>query len=239
MKKNGFTLAEMVITLCVIGVIATIVLPAINNAQPNREMIMLKKAYYNTTRIVSELINDEDFYPDAADETHSGFSHTNIAGVNGGNEATFHGLTYSDERKFCGLFAAKLNLREPANCDSRISLASGGNFTTTDGAVWSMPYGNFSAGSDDGSDFIYVDVDGPDKGNNCTIDSIPNATTCATGVAPDQFAIEIGRFGNVSLPGVIAKSYVASHSTTKKYSDFLKEVTLTTPTTSGYGETTN
>ena len=35
MKKTGFTLAELLITLGIIGVIVAILVPAVNNAMPD------------------------------------------------------------------------------------------------------------------------------------------------------------------------------------------------------------
>ena len=63
--KKGFTLAEILGTMTLIGVVAAMTLPVIVQARPNKELIMFRKAYAETTRIVNDLINDEDLYPDA------------------------------------------------------------------------------------------------------------------------------------------------------------------------------
>ena len=65
MKKyfNAFTLAEVMITLVVLGIMAAILMPVVKNLYPDKQMVMFRKAYYVAERMVYELVNDEDFYP--------------------------------------------------------------------------------------------------------------------------------------------------------------------------------
>ena len=226
-NKYGFTLAETMITLGIIGILAMIMLPALNNSQPNQEMVLLKKSYYNVSRIVSELINDEDFYPDTDDQNRSGFKNTSISDLTGGVEATYHGLTFSGNSKFCGLFAAKLNTTQGGDpralCNARVSLDNGGNFSTPDGIIWSMPVSNFSSGSED----IYIDINGTRKGSNCAPRDLGingnGMRACAKGKAPDRFAIRIGHFGAISMPSALERLYSTSTQINKKYIDFVRE----------------
>jgi len=81
LKLKGFTLAEMMVCLAVISVIATLMMPAINNLRPNKSKVMFKKAFYLTERIVSEMINDEDMYPQT--EGLHGFDNLTVATING------------------------------------------------------------------------------------------------------------------------------------------------------------
>lgn len=62
MKKNGFTLAEVLITLAIIGVIATLTLPALmNNTQEQQYVTGLKKGI-NTLTEVAQLNSAIDGY---------------------------------------------------------------------------------------------------------------------------------------------------------------------------------
>ena len=215
MKKHGFTMAEMLVTMGIIGVVATIMIPVIGNARPNVEMVMLKKAYYNTSRVVSELINDDELYPENdEDEAHDGFSNITLEDQLG-HEARFRGVEYSGESKFCGLFAAKLNAPGAASpdtiCSSQEDLPNG-NFITADGAAWSMPVGSMANGG-----IIGVDVNGPNKGNNCSDGSV--GTACGEGVAPDQFGISVGKYGEVALQSDLAREYIRSQNTSRKYAE--------------------
>lgn len=43
--KKGFTLAELLIVLGITGIVAAVLLPAINNIMPDKTKIMYLKAY--------------------------------------------------------------------------------------------------------------------------------------------------------------------------------------------------
>ena len=217
-KKNGFTMAETLLTLAIIGVVAAIVLPALKNTMPNNEMAMFKKAYYNTSRLVSELINDEDFYPDRETPEESGFSNVTIADQTGGDEATFHGRTYFGPEKFCGLFGAKINTINEPNCGARVNLDGNGNFRTPDGVVWSMPVSDWGNDTED----IYVDVNGINKRPNCTRDDIPGIVNCPRGTGPDRFRIIVHRDGRLELVSEIARQYVSSTHVNWPYQEYVR-----------------
>ena len=216
MKSKGFTLAEVLITLAIIGIIASIMLPALRGASPNKEQIMLKKAYYLIGRNVNELINDEEFYPEREDENLTGFSNVNIADQTAdGREATYHGQAYSGNSKFCGLFAARMNIRGNVNCNQAIDLNAGGNFQSADGIIWSMPIGNFNRGGVNAPQTISVDVTGQ-SGQNCF-----EGNGCAT---PDRFNIFVDRYGRITVPQAphIEQEYLTRTTTNMSYSDIRK-----------------
>ena len=229
MKLRAFTMAELLVTLTIAGIVALVVLPTLMHTQPNREMVMFKKAYYLASRTVNELINDEDYYPDSADglAIHNGFAHTTITDV-ADHEATFHGRTYGGangdfpgNQKFCGLFATKLNLRGEPRCNARVTLSAGGNFSTTDGMVWSMPVADFSQNE---MQQIFVDVNGvnADQGPNCGHSGAQSGgAACGAGVAPDRFAINVFRDGRMEVPSAIARRYLATTNTNKTYQEIV------------------
>ena len=67
MKKFAYTLAEVLIAMSIIGVIAAIAAPAISNARPDANKFMYLRVYDNLTRITQELAsNSEIFLPIAA-----------------------------------------------------------------------------------------------------------------------------------------------------------------------------
>ena len=51
-NKKAFTLAEVMVTLAVFGVLAALLLPAIANVRPNKNKVMFKKAYYVKSRLL-------------------------------------------------------------------------------------------------------------------------------------------------------------------------------------------
>ena len=133
-SKLGFTMAEMMVCLSVIAVIATILIPTIAALRPDKEKTMFKKAYQITERVVSELVNDPDLYPN--DPEFFGFDNIGVANYNGivygakyladSDKCDGEIITEEDKedcdkisdshkeakRKFCALFGSKLNLTE-------------------------------------------------------------------------------------------------------------------------------
>ena len=65
MKKiNAFTLAEIMIVLCVIGILTAVLLPAARNIMPNEDVIKFKKAHNTLTSVVRELVTSDKYYKD-------------------------------------------------------------------------------------------------------------------------------------------------------------------------------
>ncbi len=61
--KKGFTLAEMLIALGVMGGILAITIPVAINSGGNQVGPLFKSAFKNTETLVGDLINDVSLYP--------------------------------------------------------------------------------------------------------------------------------------------------------------------------------
>lgn len=130
-QKTGFTLAEVLTTLSIIGVVAAIGIPMVMSKRPNNELVLCKKAYYTVERIVSELVNDEDFYPQSRQD-----SLTLIGAPANGSSTCAAG-----DGKFCCLFAEKLNIRGAAP-----TCTEGDNSVrASDGITYTLPITSFNA----------------------------------------------------------------------------------------------
>lgn len=201
--KKGFTLAESLVTMAVIGVIAAILLPMLTRVTPNEEMIMLKKAYYLTGRIVTELINDDILYPETGNNATDGFAN--------GTTVPYHNENHGDASKFCTLFAARLNVRT----DRGVNCANVGqgavNFTSQDGIRWSMPA--TAAFANGGWANIIVDVNGV-KRPNCAVAAQNNTCT-----KPDQFRIQVNQWGNIRVPDEATRRYLQNTDITRKFDE--------------------
>lgn len=99
--KYGFTLAETLIVLVVIGIIAILMINSIK--PPDQNKILFKKAYSTVEKTVQELVNDESLYP--YDPNYPGFKNTTSVPIPGGS-----GVKTNSEEKFAQLFAGKLNV---------------------------------------------------------------------------------------------------------------------------------
>ncbi len=118
-NKAGFTLAEMLVTVLSIGIVAALTIPVINNNRPNQEQVMLKKAYMLLGRALVELIQDESLYPDFDD---TGFS--------------------DNSTQLCQNVASRMNTITE-------SCGTNKSFVTTDGIRWTIPDANFGNGGDE------------------------------------------------------------------------------------------
>ena len=83
MFKKGFTLAEVMIVLTVIGILAGILIPVANNSRPDEKVMKFKKAHATLANVIHELVTSDKYYgngdlglkPDGTtliDGTHTG-----------------------------------------------------------------------------------------------------------------------------------------------------------------------
>ena len=198
--KSGYTLAEVMIVLAVLGILASILLPAISKVRPNRDKMMFKKAYHVAERIVYELVNNDDLYP-AKDGEYKGFD--NI------EDANYNGDVYSGNTKFCSLFAQHVNTTADITTCSDTAVVPAGagtyttpTFTTTDGIDWYMPISNFAD-----TVSVYVDINS-EKGPNC----YSGADNCDK---PDILSIKIKPDGKMFVDGTTEQNYLKSNTTVK------------------------
>ncbi|MEE3348433.1 MAG: type II secretion system protein [Candidatus Gastranaerophilaceae bacterium] len=211
-KRKAFTLAEVMITLAVLGILASIILPAVSRIRPNKSKAMFKKAYYVAERMVYELVNDQDLYP--SNGSYVGFDNTATAsylGIEYPTNNTGSSANAGEGAKFCQLFARKLNTAsDDIYCDAAHSVPTGGgtfkapSFITSDGIHWYMPYSDFKPINT--KNYIYVDVNGP-KAPNCRCTDA-NCYDCAT---PDIFQIVLLPDGKMSVESTIEKAYLKSN----------------------------
>ncbi len=195
-NHKAFTLAELMVCLAIISIIATLLMPAINRLRPNKNKVMFKKAYYLAERIISELVNDEEAYPFV--DSRVGFDNTSAVTING----TVYGGAGDEEKKakLCRLFALKMNtLSEEPNCVDGANYDNP-SFTTTDGVKWIIPYTDFA----DQATYhnILLDVNG-DNDPNCT----ENEEGC---IQPDRFPLGVRADGKMRVNGTIARDYIGT-----------------------------
>ena len=228
MKRKGFTLSELMITMLVLGILLALVIPTIVNTRPDEHKMLTKKAYYVTERVVNSLINDELLYPDSTmncpqvsdgDTCYYGFDDTNAVTYNG---TTYGGSDSTDKKsKFPLLFAQQVNVKS-LNCGGKVTDKAGQSvdnskcmFMTTDGMTFDFTYsasygkGPYASVWTQGvaptsnKRIILVDVNG---------ESSPNCLQTDTGCShPDRFRIEIQSNGRMN---VLADDSIAAQNIT-------------------------
>lgn len=180
-KLKGFTLAETLVTLSVIGVIAVLTVATFGN-KIDRNKAMFKKAYSITERTVVELVNDETLYP--YDHDNFGFKETTDVPIPGADPVYYTSTEnpQSPQRtkqsdpdndadvkkrrllKFCNLFSN--NLSTESFIDSKGTKRTDVcRFVTTDGIYWYITNATSPAHPINGF-VITIDTDGTDSGVN-------------------------------------------------------------------------
>ena len=140
--KRAFTLSEALITLAIIGVLASILIPMVNNVRPDKDKITYKKALYDMQAAVSNAL-ESSLYTRAA------------------NSLAYWGDENVGESDFCETVADSLNTSGKINCNVPVGTSSysNPNFVTTDGIrFWGLEGKVFSKGVKNVSDVEYRDI---------------------------------------------------------------------------------
>lgn len=173
-KKRAMTLAELLICIGIIGIIAAITLPVLRKVIPTKEDSFHKKVNYTIEQVVTQLYDDESMYPRKSDFYSQGFQNTEKVTINGieyggdKNSASAQEQRKAKE-KFCRLFASKFEISSETNlvCENQTeetatSLARGKrSFRAKDNVDWYLPVTDFSKGTAE----IMVDVNNDDPPN--------------------------------------------------------------------------
>lgn len=176
-KLLGFTLTELMIAITVLGILTAAVLPAVLGNNPNQNKVMIKKAYFTTAEVVSEMINNESLFArfgdDGTDYAITVPSGKEYAGIlNNNDEVIFDDVTIYGYKRI-QIFSRMINPKVAptafggvpspqvsASCDIIASHGNGWRGTTTkDGMAWCFV-------ETKGLLKILVDVNG-DKKPNC------------------------------------------------------------------------
>lgn len=188
-RKKGFTLAEILIAMGVLGIIATVLLPVVIQSSPNQSKVMFRKAYSSLQNAVNAMINDDNNYPSTQTITLS-----NISYPLGFNYTTV--TSNASTNKFCYFLTDSMNTIGTVSCPL-ISETNTASFTTADGIYCrvympitdvetttlygnSTTYGNyvtlansvqFPVNATQYTTKVMFDVNGTTKGPNCTADT--------------------------------------------------------------------
>lgn len=171
--KKAFTLSELLITLCMMGVLGAVIIPLITKVNPSPSKMMFKKEYSVLEKAVSKMINDDTIYPgdqiDAGTGLPMGFNYV----IDPTNASTA-----ANKNKFCYYLADNLNTLGPQTCPTPANTSNPGVLfaKTTDGADWYIsprlyPPEHFPLTSETYNTKIIIDVNGSQNGPNCSSDT--------------------------------------------------------------------
>lgn len=149
-SSKAFSLAEAVITLIFLSIIAAQLIPAVNSTRPSTEKAMFKKAYSTIENTISDLLNDDNLYPttymtktcnnltqtcpmDFLETTTGSDSNPNTRGTYYAYKALMDpSKCTGGTSKLANLFCAYLNTTQ-ASCNGKAC-----SFTTSDGMTWTV-----------------------------------------------------------------------------------------------------
>ena len=63
MKKSGFTLAEVLISLCIVGILAAIMMPMVNKYRPDENKVRFLQMYHTLGETIPAIANSQKAYP--------------------------------------------------------------------------------------------------------------------------------------------------------------------------------
>lgn len=211
--KKGFTLAEVMLTIGVLGIFVMLFIPILNNMMPPTNKIMLRKTYLALEKAVNIMISDNINYPagEMGDSDITADIPTSIK--------VSRGFNYTDKignattNKFCFYLANQLSLMNASTCPTTQPGVT--KFATTEDKMdWYIYLPIASADSDPNHQFpldltkystkIIVDVNGA-KMPNCFTDTgyatyVPSASYKAcTDDKPDTFIIGVRYDGKLQI----------------------------------------
>ena len=138
MKKFGFTLAELLVAIGIIAIIAAATAPMLDRIVPDKNKAKVLKVYKTVSDINADLLSDPSLYMmDNNAEPCVGIECTDLP-----TNPQYSDAHYSGTSKYCYLLADKLNLATDINeipprnamglANSRVT------FDTTDGLHWEV-----------------------------------------------------------------------------------------------------
>ncbi len=193
--KNGFTLAEVLMCVVILGVVFALVMPLVKTTIPDKYEALRKKSDYSLEHIVSDVVNNEDYYApvkEVSTSSQDGITTTIKHGLQNTYEVTIGEDSFEGDTKFCELVARRFNLMQGSsiNCVSTAGFKEDGKtptFTTIDGVQWILPVSSFTGKTSSANDTISFKTSVDGNGPNCSYDAC-DPDSCPN---PDIFVYNI------------------------------------------------
>ena len=186
MKKNGFTLSELLIAVGVVGIIAAITLTSIHKITPDKDKGAVLKVFTTVSEINNDIFNNPSLYM-------INYSAQTLCSDNGilnctdapldGNHSTAIG-----DNKYPTLLMENLSLND---------VTSIYNFQTTDGITWDI---DINKSSNVISSYTITITTGNNNRDNCIY-----SAECRN---PGQFSLRVTQNGNVEGVDALTRAYL-------------------------------
>lgn len=245
--KKAFTLAETLITMGIIGIVAALTLPAINQMRPDETKIKYLKAFDALQESVIEIASNKLEYPTHEEDitgnvtrvydspTHRApllhISHSNNGSLSSTPPNGPAGTNWNNNSKLCHLIAWTMNGNNDSCSPDRLQVDPPNNnqlgnvaFTTPNGIAWYMRVSRINlSNQQEQAEFaenVMIDVNGADR-PNC----LYNAVNCRY---PDRFWFMITADGKVTPADPMGKAYIQTRKTNgrRDMTDYINTNTL-------------
>lgn len=221
--KTGFTLAEVLVSLGLLSVLAAILLPYLGSAAPSNKKVLIKKAYATLYQASYRISNDPDIYPITSYTLGSGRM---MRGLNYTIANGVQAAVSPVPNKFCFNLSEQLNILGTASCIAADATGIS-SFTTSDGILWTIytPISDvatnaaLAASSDITNPAIAefplcktsstcyttrvtIDVNGSGNGPNCSFVAFTNPVTTActnSRTEPDIYQFGVRYDGKIEI----------------------------------------
>ena len=231
--KRAFTLAEVLITVGIVGVIAALVMPAISHLKPDKNKTAYLQAYDTITDTVKSLAGNSKLYPvckDPEDADNINCAQYPLFNTNRPLDDRFNNEIYQGDRKLCSLMGWSLGVsQDNMNCSNAAYAFNAANytngfanasFTTKNGMRWRVVPAVTSTANDNRAQYqtdIYLDVDPTNNNVNGQDRScIYNQDSCTQ---PDIFKFMVAANGDITPADPMGQEYITSRKSflKKKY----------------------
>lgn len=224
--KKGYTLAEALVAMGIVGLIAAIMVPMMNKFKPDTAKVVYLKNYDSIVEAIDYFANSKTLYPVYNEnESREKYKYLMYQGY-----PLYNTLAISDnetgiklssgEQKFCEILALSFGV-EPSNTSCNITDFAGStpSFTTKSGADYIVKTTIKEPVSNKGyfKAEILLDIDGLDKGKN----SEYNAANCKY---PDRFRFVVYSAGQLYAMDKKGQSYLTKRSSFRKIEDNVDEL---------------
>lgn len=185
MKKQAFSISELLITLAVIAVITVILLPGLVKMTPDKKKMTIINAHSKIVKTVEQILDDDSIYNCPEDSENEGFACQDKP-----DSVEFNDNIYSGDTKFEQIVAYKLGLKETNDSEDL-------KWKESNGSTWDFE----KKGNNNSAYYIItIDTDGK-KGSNKYYGE--NNTT-----KPDRFRFKVNNYGGVIGYDAMTEAYL-------------------------------
>ncbi len=198
MKKFGFTLSELLITVGIVGVVAALTAPAVSNIMPDKNKMMFMKNYKELTTITEKLLQDPElYYTTYTLDIETGRKKANCIGLQCRQipkKYPYNTDKFKDGQKYQYLLASYLGVE-----DAKL----GKNFRTSDNTYWEI-MGGVSNGV-----LQWYEVTFSVNQNEDSVGSLFDTTESPK---TNTFKLKVDYYGNVTPVDYLSQAYLLNQT---------------------------